>query len=49
MVDHEGNLKIEYDDISMKTKLISTCFGGTFGTLGFDEKSFFNTLVGFTP
>ena len=24
-------------------------FGGNFGTLRFDEKSFFNTLLGFTP
>ena len=46
--DHEGNLKIEYDDISSKTKLILTRFGLTFGTLRFDEKSFFKTLMGFT-
>ena len=26
-----------------------TRFGGTFGTLKCDEKSFFNTLLGFTP
>ena len=30
----------------MKTKLILTRFRGTFG---FDEKSFLNTLLGFTP
>ena len=47
--DHEGTLKIEYDDITMKTKLILKRFGGTFGTLRFDEKSLFNTLSGFTP
>ena len=33
----------------MKTKLILKQFGGTFGTLRFDERSFFNTLLGFTP
>ena len=37
MGDHEGTLQIEYDDISMKTKHISTHFAGTFGTLRFDE------------
>ena len=47
MADHEGTLPIEYDDISMKTKPILTRFGGTFGMLRFDEKSFFNTLLGF--
>ena len=49
MGDHEGTLKIEYDDTSMKTKLILTRFGGTFGTLRFDERSFFKTFLGFTP
>ena len=39
--DHEGTLQIEYDDISMKTKLGLAGFGGTFGTLRFDERSFF--------
>ena len=48
MGDHEGTLKIEYDDISMKRILISTRFAGTFGTLRFDIRSFFNTLSGFT-
>ena len=33
----------------MKTKLSLTRFAGTFGTLRFDEKSFFNTFLGFTP
>ena len=42
MGDHEGTLKIEYDDITMKTKLILNRFGGTFGMLGLNEKSFFN-------
>ena len=32
----------------MKTKPILTRFGSTFGTLRFDEKLFFNTLLGFT-
>ena len=33
----------------MKTKLISTRSGSTFATLGFFEKSFFNTFLSFTP
>ena len=33
--DHEGTLQNEYDDIGMKTKLILTRFGSTFGT--FDQ------------
>ena len=41
MGDHGGTLQIEYDDDTMKTKLILTCFGSTFGTLRFGEKSFF--------
>ena len=49
MEDHEGTLRIEYDDISMKTKLILTRFVETFETLRLNEKSFFNTLIGFTP
>ena len=47
--DHEGTLQIEYDDLDKKVKLILTRFGETFGTLRFDEKSFFHTLLGFTP
>ena len=47
--DHEGTLQIEYDDLNKKTKPILTRFGWTFGTLRFDEKSFFITLLGFTP
>ena len=47
MGDHEGTLQIDYDDISMRTKLSLARFGGTFGTLRFDETSFFNTLLGF--
>ena len=49
MVDLEGTLQIEYDNISMKTKPILTRFVSTFGTLRFDEISFFKTLLGFTP
>ena len=47
--DHEGTQQIEYDDSNKKNKLVLNCFGSTFGTLRFDEKSFFNTLLGFTP
>ena len=45
--DHEGTLQIEYDDLNKKVKLIFTRFGGTFGTLRFDKKSFFHTILGF--
>ena len=47
--DHEGTLQIEYDDLNKKVKLILTRFGDTFATLRFDKKSFFHTLLGFTP
>ena len=47
--DHERTLQIENDDITMKTELFLTRFGSTFGTLRFNEKSFFNALLGFTP
>ena len=33
----------------MKTKPILSHFGGSFGTLKFTTKSFFNTVLGFTP
>ena len=49
MGHHEGTLNNEYDDISLKTKLVLTPFGGTFGMLKFNEKSFFKSLLGFTP
>ena len=49
MEDHEGTIRVEYDDLSMKTKLVLTRFGGTFGTLGFNEKAFLFTLLGVTP
>ena len=42
MGDQEGTPQIDYDGIRKKTKLILTRFGGTFGTLRFDERSFFN-------
>ena len=45
--DHEGTLKIENDDLNKKVELILTRFGSTFGSLRFDEKSFFHTLLGF--
>ena len=47
--DHEGIHQTEYDDLNKKTKLILTRFGSTFGTLRFDEKLIFHTLLGFTP
>ena len=49
MGDHEKTLQLENDEISVKTKLILTQFGGTFVTLRLDEKSFFNALLRFTP
>ena len=47
--DHKGTSKIENDHFGTKTKLTLTRFGGTFGTLRFDEKFFFGSLLGFTP
>ena len=47
--DHKGNLQIEYDKINKKVKLILTSFANSFGTLRFDDKSFFHTLLGFDP
>ena len=45
-------IQIEYDDISMKTKIIIKYIGGqkmfVLGTLRIDERSFFHTLLGFT-
>ena len=47
------SIQVEYDDISMKTKNILKYFGDrkmfVLGTLRFDERSFFHTLLGFTP
>ena len=39
-------IDIKYDDITMKTKLVVR--SGII-TIRFDEKSFFNTVLGFTP
>ena len=39
-------IDIEYDDITMKTKLVVK--SGTIA-IRFDEKSFFSTVLGFTP
>ena len=47
--DHGGTLKNKDDDISMKTKLILVQIDGYFGTLSFDERSFFNGLYVFAP
>ena len=50
---HTETIQIEYDDISMKTKIILKYNGGrkmfVLGTLRFDERSFLHTLLGFTP
>ena len=46
--NHEMILQIEYVDITMKTKLILTRFGLTFGVLESDGKLFFITLLGST-
>ena len=47
--DHEGTSQIENDDLNKKTKLVLTGFGSTLATLRVDEKSFFHTILGFTP
>ena len=47
--DHEGTFQIEYDDINKKTEPTLSRFDSTFGTLRFDEKSFYQTLLGYTP
>ena len=44
MGDDEGTLRIECDDVSMKTNLILSPFVMS----GFNEKSFLNTYLGFT-
>ena len=48
MDDHENTLQMDYDEISMKTKLIWSRFGSTFETLRFDDNSFFKILSGLT-
>ena len=45
--DHEGTLQSESDDISTKTNNIINRFVGNFGTLRFDDKSFFFNFFGF--
>ena len=51
--DHMQTIQVEYDDISMKTKIILKYIGErkmfVLGTLRFDERSFFQTLLGFSP
>ena len=46
-------LQIEYDDISMKSKIILKYIDEqemlVLGTLRFDKRSFFHTLLGFIP
>ena len=44
---HEGTLQVDY--LNKKVKLILTSFNNSFGTLRFDDKSFFHTLLGFEP
>ena len=50
---HSEIIEIEYDDISMKTKIILKYIGGQrkfgLGTLRFDARSFFHALLGFEP
>ena len=50
---HTEIIQIEYDDISMKKKFFFKYIGGqemfALGTLRFDERSFFHSLLGFTP
>ena len=43
---YQNAIEIEYDDITMKTKLFVR-YGIT--AMRFDEKSFFSTILGFTP
>ena len=49
MSDQKRTLKIEYEDISMKTNLISTRFRLELGTLKVNERPFLITSLGFTP
>ena len=51
---HKETIQLEYDDISMKTKIILKFKNnekGLFalGTLRFNDRSFFHILLGFTP
>ena len=49
MGDHPGTRQIDYDDITMKTKLVLTHFMLTFRTLGFDEETFLKNSLGIVP
>ena len=49
MGDQKGTLRIENDDISLKTKLNLKRFGGTFGVLSLNGKPSFKILLCFTP
>ena len=46
-IDHEATLQIEHGDITVKTKLILTRFGGNFGKLRFNQKIHFKHFVWF--
>ena len=51
---HKETIQLEYDDISMKTKIILKFKNNekslfALGTLRFNERSFFHTLLGFEP
>ena len=46
--DYERTLAIRYDDTNKKVDLLLTC-SGVFDSLRFDKKSFFHTILGFTP
>ena len=48
MGDFKGTRQIEINDVNMKTKPNLPRFGSTFGTLKFDDKSFFKKLLGFS-
>ena len=46
MGDHEETLQLDFDDIIMKTKLVLSRFGCTFGTKRFDKKIVFSYIFG---
>ena len=46
--DLELTIQTVFDGISMKTKLVLTRFGLTYGELKFDEKPVFTTSLGYT-
>ena len=45
---YERTLAIRYDDTNKKVELLLT-YSGVFDSLRFDKKSFFHTILGFTP